>query len=176
MNRPPFAQSYWVDPGVLCAGCHPGALDAAERDAKLHGLLDRGIRLVISLMEETETSYGGVPFAPYEPRLAELARERGVALERLSAPIRDAHIPTRRQMQRILAMLRAARDRQQPTYVHCWGGHGRTSTVVACYLIDQGCPADDAIAQVLHWRSTLPKRHYPFEGEQEAFVRAWVTP
>ena len=55
----PFAQSYWVHDGLLCAGCYPGDLDPATRDAKLGGLLDCGIRRVISLMQPGETDYSG---------------------------------------------------------------------------------------------------------------------
>src|SRR4051812_14716097 len=102
MSNRPFPQSYWVYDGLLCAGHYPGDRDAAVRDAKLLGLLDCGIRQVISLMEPTEKGRGGLVFEPYMPRLQELAGERGLAVDRLCLPIRDASAPKASVMQEIL--------------------------------------------------------------------------
>ena len=65
----PFPQSYWVREGLLCAGHYPGAIDLKERTEKLTGLLDCGIRRIISLIPSHETGSGGLPFDPYEPPL-----------------------------------------------------------------------------------------------------------
>lgn len=46
MTAIPFAQSYWVQPGLICAGHYPGDLDPQERDKKLRGLLDLGLRRI----------------------------------------------------------------------------------------------------------------------------------
>jgi len=170
----PFLQSYWVHDGLLCAGQYPGDLNPATCDAKLQGLLDCGIRRVISLMEATEESYGGPTFAPYVPRLQEFAATKGVAVECLNHPIRDASAPTRELMRQILKTIEESLQAGKPTYVHCWGGHGRTSTVIACHLIQRGISPRQAIESVLGWRAGLPKNHHPFEGDQEAFVRAWT--
>ena len=59
-----FPQSFWVRDGLLCAGCYPGDKDPTNRDAKLQGLLDHGIRRVLSLMEATEKGHGGCNFEP----------------------------------------------------------------------------------------------------------------
>lgn len=61
MMRKPFPQSFWVHEDLLCAGHYPGAQDSATRDDKLRGLLDCGIRRVLSLMEETETGHDDDP-------------------------------------------------------------------------------------------------------------------
>lgn len=169
---PPFPQSFWMGDG-LCAGSYPGDLDAAVRDAKLRGLLDCGIRRVISLMEVGETSRGGRPFEPYEPRLQGLAAEAGLAIEFVRMSIRDASSPTRAVLDTVLDKLDESLELGIPTYLHCWGGHGRTSTVAACHLIRHGSTPEQAIAQVFLWREGLPKNHHPFEGDQERFVRSW---
>ncbi len=168
MTRKPFLQSFWAYEGLLCAGCYPGDLDPAQRDAKLSGLLDCNIRLVVSLMEDTERSYDGRSFAPYVPRLQELAAERGVSVECQCLPIRDASAPTPLAMREILDTIDACLQRKIPTYVHCWGGHGRTSTVIACHLIRRGSSPQQAIESVLGWRVDLPKNHFPFEREPGA--------
>lgn len=173
MTRVPFPQSYWVHDGLLCAGCYPGDRDADKRDQKLQGLLDCGIRRCLNLMETDETDGSGQPFESYAPRLQERADQRGVAIEFLRLSIPDAGAPTPEGMAHILEKVAEAVEHQIPTYLHCWGGHGRTSTVIACYLINQGHAPEDAIAQIQGWRIHLPKRHYPFEGPQEQFVFDW---
>ena len=173
MIRKPFPQSFWVSDGLLCAGSYPGDVDRATRDAKLRGLLDCGIRRVLSLMETTEKSLGGRSFEPYVPRLQELAAKRNAAVECVSLPVPDSLAPTPEVLRRILHRIESWLQAGLATYVHCWGGHGRTGTVIACYLIQQGNPPQWAIEQLLHWREALPKNHHPFEGDQEAFVLNW---
>jgi hypothetical protein len=169
----PFPQSYWVHDGLLCAGCYPGDLDPATRDAKLGGLLDCGIRRVISLMEPGETDYCGRPFEPYVPRLNELAAERGLAVECLNMPVRDASVPNPAVLREVLAVIGMALERREPLYLHCWGGHGRTGTVVACHLIREGYDPWQAIAAVERLRADLPKNHYPFAENQVRFILSW---
>lgn len=173
MIQKPFPQSYWVYDGLLCAGCYPGDLDPSTREAKFAGLLDCGIRQVLSLMEETEKGRGGCSFDPYEPRLRQLAHERQVTVTFRRFSIRDGSIPTPDLLRQILACLDQALQTKTPTYLHCWGGHGRTSTVVACHLIQRGRTAQEAIDAILAWRADLPKNHYPFEGGQAPFIHSW---
>lgn len=171
----PFPQSYWIEEGRLCVGHFPGDLDPAIRERKLIGLLDCGIRRVISLMEPTETGRGGHTFEDYGPRLRALAAERGQVVECLRHAIPDTSTPTRAGLEALLATLDDSLRTATPTYLHCWGGHGRTSTVVACHLIARGRTAEEAIAMILGWRANLPKNHHPFEGDQERFVRSWAA-
>ena len=35
----------------------------------------------------------------------------------------------------------------EPVYVHCWGGIGRTGTVVGCWLVRHGMTGDEALAE-----------------------------
>lgn len=173
MSTKPFPQSFWVQEGLLYAGHYPGAVDPTERDVKLCGLLDCGIRQIVSLMEDKETDHYGRPFAPYRDRLRELAIERGASVDCLSLPIRDTSTPSRASMKAYLDHLDESVEQRIATYFHCWGGSGRTSTVVASYLIRHGDSPQEAIYKLGRFRAALPKRHYPFEGGQEAFVLSW---
>jgi hypothetical protein len=175
MAAKPFPQSFWVHENLLCAGCYPGDQDPATRDAKLHGLLDCGIHRVLSLMEAIERGRGGRPFEPYVPRLQELAAERELEVECLSLPLPDARAPAQPALEKVLEVIEVGLREQTPTYLHCWGGHGRTGTVVACHLIRKGRTAQQAIDALLRLRADLPKNHHPFEGDQERFVRAWIV-
>ena len=89
----PFPRSYWVRPGLLLAGCYPGAPGPREASRKLRGLLDAGIRAVVSLMEPEETDHQGRPFTPYEDHLYRLASEREIAVTCLRLPIPDQCVP-----------------------------------------------------------------------------------
>ena len=50
----PCVGTYWVVPGQLLAGCHPGDEDAKKMDTRLQALLDAGIGSVVTLIEEEE--------------------------------------------------------------------------------------------------------------------------
>jgi hypothetical protein len=171
--RKTFLQSYWVREGLLCAGQYSGALDVDERDEKLAGLLASGIRRIICLIPDDESGRDGFPFDPYEPVLQSLASGQGVSVECLRMGYPDGTTPERSQMSAILDVIDASLAAGEPVYVHCWGGHGRTGTTVACYLIRHGKTPQEAIDQIEEWRRPLPRNHFPFEGRQVEFVRAW---
>lgn len=169
----PFPQSYWVIEGLFCAGQYPGAEDAAERDEKLAGLLRCGIRRVINLIPEGEKGRGGRDFEPYEGMLQTMAAAQGIQVECLRLGYTDGTTPTRQLMTKILDTIDASLAANEPLYLHCWGGHGRTGTTVACYLIRHGETPQAAIDKILAWRKPLPRNHHPFENKQEDFVRSW---
>ena len=51
---------------------------------------------------------------------------------------KDLSVPTERQMIRILNQIDLCIKHGKPVYVHCWGGRGRTGTVVGRYLARHG--------------------------------------
>jgi protein-tyrosine phosphatase len=67
------------------------------------------------------------------------------ALRKLRLHIIDNTAPTTRQMERFLAF--ATDPKNQPVYVHCEAGIGRTGVAVACYrMAVQGWSAEQAIS------------------------------
>ena len=58
----PLNRSYWVVPGQLLAGCYPGSEDPIEEERILKGLIQAGIRHVISLMEPQEYNRPDDPY------------------------------------------------------------------------------------------------------------------
>lgn len=130
----PFPRSYWVLPGQFLAGCYPGSLNEEEAGQKLKGLLEHGIRHVINLMEPDELDWSGKPFEPYEGRIVSLAASMGrqVSVERM--PIEDTWVPTKEGMSQILDRVDQSIQNNRSVYIHCWGGRGRTGTVVGCYF------------------------------------------
>lgn len=172
----PFDRSYWVVPGKLLAGAYPGNRDAEKAQAKLSRLLDAGIRNVIDLTEPGEANCEGKPFVPYEGLLLGLARERGSQVRYLRMPIADTSVPTQRQMLRILDAVDRSLHSGHPVYVHCWGGVGRTGTVVGCWLARHGIASGKAVLEkIRELRRGEPSsyRTSPESEAQRAMVVSW---
>ena len=71
----PFNRSYWVVPGKLLAGCYPGSEDPIEEEKNIKGLIQSGIRHVISLMEPQEYNRPDDPFPPYVDHMESFAQK-----------------------------------------------------------------------------------------------------
>jgi protein tyrosine phosphatase (PTP) superfamily phosphohydrolase (DUF442 family) len=172
----PFPRSYWVIPGQLLAGFFPGSKDPVQESANMEGLIAAGIRHVINLMEEGELDHQGKPFRPYQERFKYLAASKGIDVTWERVSIRDVSVPTRDVMVMILDRIDQALDQQHPVYVHCWGGKGRTGTVVGCYLVRHGiAEGEAALKAIQEIRRNDPKAHEPSPETREQcdFVLRW---
>lgn len=80
-------------------------------------------------------------------------------------------------MQAILVQIIDSLDQQQNVYVHCWGGLGRTGTVIGCLLVEQGWEYDQALAQIVNLRQNTRDSRYPSPSNdlQRQFVADWAT-
>ncbi len=172
-STPPTPSSYWVVPQLLLAGGYPGDPDPDEHHLKVQSLVGAGIRKFVNLMEEDETNLAGEPFVPYQDVAAKLCPE--VACVRHA--IRDLSVPTVSQMLSILDTIDNTVKIGRPVYVHCWGGVGRTGTVVGCWLLRHGLAAPSDVLDVLMRlrQQDKERRHRmsPETGEQQRFVRQW---
>src|SRR4051812_17065288 len=129
----PIPDSYWLIDGLLLAGEYPGAAGADDTRTKLRKFLDAGIRTFVDLTEQTES------LTKYDQVLRELSAERGIETKHVRFGIRDVGLPRDKAlMTLILDTIRAEIDAGRPVYVHCWGGVGRTGTVIGCWLVEQG--------------------------------------
>jgi ADP-ribosylglycohydrolase/protein tyrosine phosphatase (PTP) superfamily phosphohydrolase (DUF442 family) len=172
----PFPKAWWVQAGRLLAGCYPGDKDPVVAKSKLTALLDAGVRAVVCLQEKDERGHGGEPFVPYEGMLRELARERGVDVPWRRVPIPDFGVPQAETMEAIFDMIDDFLARDMPVYVHCWGGHGRTATVVGCWLVSHGMRGEEALRHIAELRSSRPelrREPAPQSGAQHEMIASW---
>jgi protein tyrosine/serine phosphatase len=172
----PFERSYWVEPGKLLAGCYPGAKQLNESRKKLTGLLDAGIRHIVNLMEEQETDRQGDGFEPYEEAIQRLAEDRNLIITCQRMPIRDLSVPSLRFMKHTLDAIDHAIAQDKPTYVHCWGGRGRTGTVVGCWLARHGkATGNQALDLIKELRKNDPTSLFrsPETEQQRQMVKRW---
>jgi len=172
----PFPRSYWAEPGKLLAGCYPGADSHAFAEEKLQGLIRCGVTCVVSLMDAKEKDRFGKPFVPYQPHLEALAQQKGIVVVFHRLPIVDMNIPTVAGMRAILDTIDSAISAGHIVYVHCWGGRGRTGTVIGCYLlrhrlVPEGGALDRVMALTEHRRKEFQET--PQTTAQCHFVSAW---
>ena len=173
----PFPRSYWVIPGKLLAGCYPGAKDPKEATAKLTGLINSGIRHVINLMELDERDNSGHRFVPYADLMESIAARMKVSVTFDQLQVKDLSTPTERHMTRILNQIDLCIKHGKPVYVHCWGGIGRTGTVVGCYLVRHGLASGkNVLAMIRDLRKDTEDsdRRSPETREQREMVVEWM--
>ncbi len=169
----PFTRSYWVVPHQLLGGFYPGDRDPAVARQKLTALLDCGVTHILNLMESTEDDHAGRPFLSYKQDFLQQAAVRDLQVSYLRRPIRDVSVPTRSQMIGTLNALDAALDAGGCVYVHCWGGRGRTGTVLGCWLARHGerSPLQKLRALTAHASAYFPR--VPETAGQQTFVNQW---
>lgn len=167
----PHANCYWVEPGRLLAGEYPAAShsDAAQR--KLQRILAAGVTFFLDLTSPADG------LAPYAELLAEEAKIYTHAVSYCRMTIPDYSVPSTAQMVQTLDVIDAALADGQVVYVHCWGGVGRTGTVVGCYLVRHGRSGDAALAHLAHlWQDVEKRNRHPHSPETPAqleMVRTW---
>ena len=124
----PTDRSYWVIPGRFAAGAYP---NPDPRNDKVGQLLDAGVNLFVNL---TQDYPGGTDskMNRYDIRAA----ERHATVVRRD--IADNDVTSKDRMIATLDVIDHHLRDGCNVYVHCWGGSGRTGTVVGCWLRRHG--------------------------------------
>lgn len=169
----PFDDCYWVVPDRLLAGEYPGSPLPWQSRIKLLRLLDAGITYCLDLTSKKD------PLKAYTKQLRELATAKGMTVIHSRKSIPDRGCPSRELMLEILDEIDAAMAAGHNVYVHCWGGVGRTGTVIGCHLVRSGATGEEALerlAQLFGNMSRIKRMMNPRSPEtdaQRSFVTEW---
>ncbi|MGH7637433.1 MAG: protein-tyrosine phosphatase family protein, partial [Gemmatimonadaceae bacterium] len=104
---------------------------------------------------------------------------RGISVVYSRRSIPDRSCPSKELMREILDEIDGALGQGHRVYVHCWGGVGRTGTVVGCHLVRGGAKGKEALDRLAGLYGTVSrlKRHFnprsPETEEQRAFIASW---
>ncbi len=148
-----FFHAWWVKPDQLLAGEYPGAQTRAKATAKLRMLAEAGVDIIIDLTEDVDG------LEPYSHLIGEITADGDRSIRRYRHPIPDNHVIDDAGYDAILARINDEIHLGRTIYVHCWGGRGRTSTVVGCWLIEQGLDYDATITRLKELRCNTRKSH-----------------
>lgn len=166
----PFPKSYWIIPAKLLAGEYPGSQIEDLSNTKIKNLFAVGIDFFLDLTREGELT-------PYEGHLKAAAEAGEFRYQYARFEIGDFGIPKASHMQLILNTLDRALYQGRRVYVHCWGGVGRTGTVIGCYFVRHGMNSDQALQAISYLRQVIPielRSISPESPEQFAMVRGWL--
>jgi protein-tyrosine phosphatase len=152
---------YWVVRGRLLATEYPGAKDEEKARDKLRVLLDAGVNSFVDLTEADEMTRGGATMVPYNGLLGS-----DVAYKRFEIP--DTSVIADSGYDGILDYIRAELDAGRVVLTHCWGGKGRTGTVVGAWLIDnEGLGYPQVIDRMQELRRGSSKADHPVPDTDE---------
>ena len=134
---------------------------------RLEALVAHGITHFIDLTSASD------PVPSYTALLAHGAMDA----QHLHHPITDFGVPTVATMQGILQDIQDALKVHGRVYLHCRAGIGRTGTVAATWLVQQGLAPEAALALLLQkWQCVdklAAEPHTPETPEQRSFVLNW---
>ena len=160
----PIDMCYWVVPGKLLAGEYPRNLDEPSSIEKLARLTEAGVSAFIDLTED------GEPLKPYAYLLNGPSHER-FGIKDQSVPVTDEL--TKQALDAIDRHLEAG----ETVYVHCWGGVGRTGTIIGCWLSRHHEPGQAALDKLKELWKKNPKRHRrprsPENDLQDDYILTW---
>jgi ADP-ribosylglycohydrolase len=168
----PVKASYWVVPGRLLVGEHPGSRSRADSMERLRRFLEAGITCFIDLTVEDET--------PAYEMLLPFETPTGRRVEYLREPIADHGTPADREtMARILAVIDGALDAGHNVYLHCRAGIGRSSMAAGCWLAERNAGGGAAALEELAdlWQQSSRAALWPCvpeTDEQTEYVQTWT--
>ena len=173
----PLYQSYYLKTRNIFAGEYPGDKKGEKAQTKINQMLHFGVRHFIDLTEEEELR----PYSHLLPKCCTYTR----------FPIRDVDVPDNvESVSRLIGHIQELSKRNDGyVYIHCWGGVGRTGTIVGCYLAEdismslqnKSLESDEltksAMCRLSDAFSQMPKSSHRVSPEtkaQETFIKKYV--
>ena len=163
--------AWWVEPGRVLAGEYPGTATGRRPPSST-----------------SSSTPGCGPSSTSRRRPIRSSRTTACWLQRARRPRPRPPLPAlpdpglrhdrpRRATRSIVEHVRREVAEGRPVYVHCWGGIGRTGTVVGCLLAADGMDCDQLLAAIAALREGTRKaqRRSPESDEQVEVLRAWLA-
>lgn len=163
----PLNQSFYTGIEHVYAGEYPGDKDEEKARAKIQQMILFGVRHFVDLT-------GFWELRPYVHLLP-----TGTTHTRF--PIQDCGVPN--SVDDVYRLLNKIKDLLKQddgiVFIHCWGGVGRTGTIVACYIAEEmENPTFETVMKRLRDSFLeMPKaahRVTPDTKEQEEFIRKYI--
>jgi len=126
----------------------PGSIRSLEEDVR--DLRAIGIGAIVSLTEIALDD----------------AALKAEGMTSLRVPVPDFHPPSLSDVRKVISFITSSLELERPVVVHCTAGLGRTGTILACWLVNQGEAPDTAIQRV---RAMRPGSIETWEQEQRIF-------
>ena len=145
-----FIHAWWVEPGRVLAGEYPGAVEARVAESKVNLLVDAGVRTFVDLTTPADR------LVPYSETVVRAATARRLDLRHHNIGVPDLDITHDVTYDKLIRLLGEEAERGA-VYVHCWGGVGRTGTVIGALLIDGGLDYDATIRHLTSLRANTRK-------------------
>ena len=118
---------FWLIPNKLAGGSLPKtSMDIAY-------LQQKNIHHIVSLVGHIY-------------KIQELITNTGIEIHHI--PIPDWGVPSKSQIQQFLELTSKILNDEEAIYVHCYGGCGRTGTMLALYLISSGINGKEALEKI----------------------------
>lgn len=171
-----YFRAYAIIPGALYAGEIPSSINDDELERKIQTLYELGVTHIVNLTEVNETNFKAIPLRQYAQYAEAYYEQKGREVTCLRYPIRDLDIPTITQMRTTIEALNSILKEGGCAYLHCWGGIGRTGTVLGCFLLqNEILDHTTAISYISFLKRNTNIRHRmsPETIEQCDFVRNW---
>ena len=160
----PYEGCVWLMDGLLI-GPNPFCLDREDTGRRIQGLRRANVQCVVSLLSRDEL------FLSHEEEDEEWLEN----FDHHIFPIRDGGVPTKETMRLILNVIDQGLARNTVTFVHCWGGRGRSGLVAACFIARHGVAAGQAALNFIA-RKRFEVGLFapaPETDVQMAFARSW---
>ena len=145
-----YLHAWWAEPGTVLAGEYPGDPNPTCAAEKINILIDAGVRSFVDLTSPDDG------LSTYDDHLHAAAGTRQLELRHHRFPIGDFGVVSDDAYDRIVDLIRAEASRGA-VYVHCWGGVGRTGTVIGCLLAAGGASHDQVMSRLAELRAGTRK-------------------
>jgi ADP-ribosyl-[dinitrogen reductase] hydrolase len=167
----PLDETYWVVPGRLLVGQHPGSRSRAQAMERVRHFVDVGINFFIDLTEPGETP-------SYDNLLPETSPS-GAPVKYLREPIIDHGLPAGAdQMARILGSIDDALADGHNVYLHCRAGIGRSALAAGCWLAEKHGSTTVAAAELNElWKQAAQSQSWtrvPETDAQVEYLQRWL--